>query len=125
MEPAVSILIATQGRVPHLKRLLDSLVGLENRAEIQHEILVANNAQGKATAAAVEALLQKYRADEPERWIHVRESIPGKSRALNRLLPLVKANLLAFLDDDVEVAPEWLRITWQFFRDYSYDVMQG
>lgn len=125
MEPAVSILIATQGRVPGLERLLDSLVGLENRAEIQHEILVANNAQGKATAAAVEALLQKYRADEPARWIHVRESIPGKSRALNRLLPLVKANLLAFLDDDVEVAPEWLRITWQFFRDYSYDVMQG
>ena len=125
MEPAVSILIATQGRVPQLERLLDSLVGLENRAEIQHEILVANNAQGKATAAAVEALLQKYRADEPARWIHVRESIPGKSRALNRLLPLVKANLLAFLDDDVEVAPEWLRITWQFFRDYSYDVMQG
>src|SRR5690349_7578497 len=125
MEPAVSILIATQGRVPQLERLLDSLVGLENRAEIQHEILVANNAQGKATAAAVEALLQKYRADEPERWIHVRESIPGKSRALNRLLPLVKANHLAFLDDDVEVAPEWLRITWQFFRDYSYDVMQG
>jgi cellulose synthase/poly-beta-1,6-N-acetylglucosamine synthase-like glycosyltransferase len=125
MEPALSILIATQGRVPQLKRLLDSLVGLENRAEIPHEILVANNAQGKAIATTVEALLQKYRADEPERWIHVREPIPGKSRALNRLLPLAKANLLAFLDDDVEVAPEWLRITWQFFRDYSYDVMQG
>ena len=125
MEPAVSILIATQGRVPQLEQLLDSLVGQENREDIPHEILVANNAQGQASAAAVEALLQKYRADEPERWIHVRESIPGKSRALNRLLPLVKANLLAFLDDDVEVAPEWLRITWQFFRDYSYDVMQG
>jgi cellulose synthase/poly-beta-1,6-N-acetylglucosamine synthase-like glycosyltransferase len=125
MEPAVSILIATQGRVPQLKRLLDSLVGLENRAEIPHEVLVANNAQNQATATAVEALLQKYRADEPERWVQVRESIPGKSRALNRLLPLAKANLLAFLDDDVEVAPEWLRITWLFFRDYSYDVMQG
>ena len=125
MEPAVSILIATQGRVPQLKRLLDSLVGLENREEIPHEILVANNAQDKTIVTEVEALLQNYRADDPERWIHVRESIPGKSRALNRLLPLVKANLLAFLDDDVEVAPEWLRITWQFFRDYSYDVMQG
>ena len=125
MEPAVSILIATQGRVPQLEQLLDSLVGQENREDIPHEILVANNAQGQASAAAVEALLQNYRAHEPERWIHVRESIPGKSRALNRLLPLVKANLLAFLDDDVEVAPEWLRITWQFFRDYSYDVMQG
>jgi GT2 family glycosyltransferase len=125
MEPALSILIATQGRVPQLQRLLDSLVGQENRADIPHEILVANNAQGQASAAAVEALLQNYRAHEPERWIHVREPVPGKSRALNRLVPLAKANLFAFLDDDVEVAPEWLRITWQFFRDYSYDVMQG
>lgn len=125
MEPAVSILIATQGRVPQLQQLLDSLVGQENRAEIPHEILVANNAQGQATATAVEALLQNYRAHEPERWIHVREPVPGKSRALNRLVPLAKANLLAFLDDDVEVAPQWLQTTWQFFRDYSYDVMQG
>jgi cellulose synthase/poly-beta-1,6-N-acetylglucosamine synthase-like glycosyltransferase len=125
MEPAVSILIATQGRVPQLQRLLDGLLGLENREEIPHEILVANNAQDKTIVRAVEALLQNYRAHEPERWIHVREPVPGKSRALNRLLPLAKANLLGFLDDDVEVAPEWLRRTWQFFRDYSYDVMQG
>jgi len=125
MEPAVSILIATQGRVPQLEQLLDSLVGQENREDIPHEILVANNAQGQASAAAVEALLHNYRAHEPERWIHVREPIPGKSRALNRLVPLANANLFAFLDDDVEVAPQWLQITWQFFRNYSYDVMQG
>ncbi len=124
MEPAISILIATQGRVPQLQRLLDSLVRLENHQEIPHEILVGNNAQGQASAT-VEALLQAYRAREPERWLHVREPIPGKSRALNRLIPLAKANIFAFLDDDVEVEPEWLRITWQFFRDYSFDVMQG
>lgn len=96
MQPAVSILIATQGRAPQLQRLLDSLVRLENHQEIPHEILVGNNAQGQASAT-VEALLQTYRARQPERWLHVREPIPGKSRALNRLVPLAKANVLAFL----------------------------
>lgn len=57
MQPAVSILIATQGRAPQLQRLLDSLVRLENHQKIPHEILVGNNAQGQASAT-VEALLQ-------------------------------------------------------------------
>ena len=125
MQPALSILIPTQGRMPQLQQLLDSLAGLGNREDIPHEIIVANNAQDKTTATAVEALLEHYRSHEPERWVHVRERIRGKSRALNRLIPLAKANILAFLDDDVEVAPEWLKMTWQFFCEHSYDVMQG
>ena len=125
MEPAVSILIPTQGRLPQLHLLLDSLSRVENREEIPHEILVANNARDESTAAAVEALLQNYMTREPERWVYVREPVPGKSRSLNRLIPLARANILAFIDDDVEVTPEWLRITWQFFRDHPYDVKQG
>jgi len=125
MEPAVSILIPTQGRLPQLHRLLDSLSRVENREEIPHEILVANNARDESTAAAVEALLQNYMTREPKRWVYVREPVPGKSRSLNRLIPLARANILAFIDDDVEVTPEWLRITWQFFRDHPYDVKQG
>lgn len=125
MEPAVSILIPTQGRLPQLHRLLDSLSRVENREEIPHEILVANNARDKSTTAAVEALLQNYMTREPERWVHVREAMPGKSRSLNRLIPLARANILAFIDDDVEVTPEWLRITRQFFQDHPYDVKQG
>jgi len=80
MEPAVSILIPTQGRLPQLHRLLDSLARVENREEIPHEILVANNARDKSTTAAVEALLPNYMTREPERLVHVREAMPGNSR---------------------------------------------
>jgi GT2 family glycosyltransferase len=41
------------------------------------------------------------------------------------VIPCARARILAFLDDDVEVAPSWLGATWRFFTEHSYDVMQG
>ena len=125
MEPLISILIPTQGRLPQLARLLEGLALMEDREQIPHEIIVANNAPDERTAAAVEALVQKYTACEPDRWVHAREPLPGKSRALNQAIPVAKANILGFIDDDVEVAPNWLAVTWRFFQDYPYDVKQG
>ena len=125
METFVSILIATQGRVPQLGRLLDGLARMEDRERIPHEIIVANNARDEGAASAVEGMVQNYAAREPGRWLHVRETTPGKSRALNRVIPQAKGNILAFVDDDVEVAPSWLRVTRRFFAEQSYDVKQG
>jgi glucosyl-dolichyl phosphate glucuronosyltransferase len=125
MEPLVSILIATKGRLGPLERLLEGLSRLEARDEIAHEIIVANNAPSEALAGAVKDLVQRYARGEPERWQHLREPTPGKSRALNKAIPLTKGEILAFLDDDVEVTPSWLRITRDFFLRYPYDVKQG
>lgn len=125
MEPFVSILIPTQGRVPQLSRLLDGLAHMEDHERIPHEIIVANNAHDEGSASAVESMVQNYAALEPGRWLHVRETTPGKSRALNRIIPRAKGNILAFVDDDVEVAPSWLRVTRRFFAEHSYDVKQG
>ncbi len=55
----------------------------------------------------------------------MRELEPGKSRALNSAIPRATGTILAFLDDDVEVAPSWLRVTSDFFEKHSYDVKQG
>ena len=125
MQPLISILIPTQGRLPQLGRLLDGLAHMEDRECIQHEIIIANNAQDENTTKAIEAMVGTYSAREPNVWLHVRESVPGKSRALNAVIPLAKGNILGFLDDDVEVAPSWLRVTWRFFAEHSYDVKQG
>lgn len=125
MDPLISILIPTQGRVPQLTRLLVSLAHLDEKDPIRHEIIVANNSRDEGSAMAVESMVQSYVMREPGRWLHVRESLPGKSRSLNRVIPCARASILAFLDDDVEVAPSWLRVTWRFFTEHSYDVMQG
>ena len=51
MESFVSVLIPTQGRVPQLRRLLDSLAHMEDHERIPHEIIVANNARDEGPAS--------------------------------------------------------------------------
>ena len=125
MAPLVSILIPTQGRIRELRELLSSLAQLEERDSIAHEIIVANNAPNEQAAAEVEKLVDEQRAREPERWRHIREPVPGKSRALNKIIPLANGEILAFVDDDVTVEPSWLRVTAEFFARHSFDVKQG
>jgi len=125
MSPLISILIATKGRRDELERLLDGLRQLDSRESIGHEVIVANNAADESIANAVEELVKRHAESEPERWVHAREPIPGKSRALNRAMHLARGEILGFLDDDVEVTPSWLRAIDAFFRRYSFDVMQG
>jgi glycosyltransferase involved in cell wall biosynthesis len=125
MEPLISILIPTQGRLDQLAQLLEGLRRLDSRESITHEIIVANNAPDEAIASSVEGLVRQFAADEPERWIHVREPVPGKSRALNRAISFARGQILGFLDDDVEISPAWLEATEKFFRCYAFDVKQG
>ena len=108
-----------------LQRLLDGLAALDDRERIPHEIVIINNARDPSAATSVEAMVQNHSSREPGRWLYLRELQPGKSRALNFAIPRTSGSILAFLDDDVEVAPSWLRITWDFFANYSYDVKQG
>jgi glucosyl-dolichyl phosphate glucuronosyltransferase len=125
MTPQVSILIPTQGRIQELRELLSSLAQMELRDSIAHEIIVANNAPDELTGEAVEKLVDEHRAREPERWRHVRERLPGKSRALNKIIPLAKGQILGFVDDDVTVERSWLRVTAEFFARHSYELKQG
>lgn len=125
MTDLISILIPTQGRVAQLQRLLNGLACIEGRERIAHEIVVANNARADRIATVVQGMVQHYGEREPGRWRHLRVAEPGKSRALNEAIRQTDGNLLAFLDDDVEVAPSWLRLTRDFFKKFPYDVMQG
>jgi GT2 family glycosyltransferase len=125
MTPQVSILIPTQGRLRELRELLSSLAQMDARDSIPHEIIVANNAPVELTAQMVENLVREYGAREPGRWRHFREPQPGKSLALNKVIPLAQAEILGFIDDDVVVEKSWLRVTAEFFAGYSYDVKQG
>jgi GT2 family glycosyltransferase len=121
----LSILIATKGRVDELGRLLHGLYTNVGRELIDHEVLICNNAPAGDHAGAVENLVRLYSDREPRRWVHVREPIPGKSGALNKLIPLSRGDILAFLDDDVEVTSSWLQATYKFFTENDFDVMQG
>lgn len=125
MEPSISILIATSGRVEKIRRLLESLQRTEGRDTIRHEIAVANNARDDAAASAVKALVDDFDSCGGAPCWQVREPLPGKCRAQNRTIPLTRGRIIAFLDDDVEVIPEWLQAVDGFFKAHRHDAMQG
>jgi glucosyl-dolichyl phosphate glucuronosyltransferase len=125
MKPFISILIPTQGRIDQLRRLLHGLSRLDGRENVEHEIIVCNNAQDDVKVRSVEAMVKYYVAKEPKRWQLAREPLPGKSRALNKIIPLSRGQILGFLDDDVEVNSLWLQATCNFFSHHPFDVMQG
>jgi cellulose synthase/poly-beta-1,6-N-acetylglucosamine synthase-like glycosyltransferase len=125
MDTPVSIITATVGRLDQIDRLLNSLSQLNGYDEIKPEIIIANNAPDENQAKLVEALVVKFARRLKYPCRHVREPIPGKCRAQNRAIPLASGALLVFLDDDVEVTPDWLRAIVTFFQEFPHDVMQG
>ncbi|MGH7771043.1 MAG: glycosyltransferase family 2 protein [Candidatus Binatia bacterium] len=120
----MSVIIATSGRVEKVRRLLEGLYRLNGQKGIDHEIILANNAPDETTASAVADLAKEYSQRGNRCW-QVREPIPGKCRAQNRAIPQAKGSILAFLDDDLEVTPDWLQSIVGFFASHPHDVMQG
>lgn len=125
MEVEVSVIIATYNRVASLRRLLETLYRFGNGVEVEHEVVVANNASDEATRQTIECLVAEFAARGASHFRHVREPRAGKCRAQNRAIADAKGSILAFLDDDVEVTPQWLRATADFFSDSRFHAMQG
>jgi len=121
----ISVIIATSGRVEKIDRLLAGLSRVHGSETIEHEVIVANNSPDEATAGAVEALVKEYARRAGNRFWQVREPIPGKCRAQNKAISLAKGSVLAFLDDDLEVTPDWLQSIAAFFSNCPHDIMQG
>lgn len=125
MAAGISIIIATSGRVEKVRRLLDGLSRLHGSADFDHEVIVANNAADEARAQAVEALVREQAERGRMRCRQIREPVPGKCRAQNRAIREARGSILAFLDDDLEVSPEWLASIARFFEECPHDIMQG
>jgi GT2 family glycosyltransferase len=125
MEASISIIIATASRVKSLRRLLEDLTRLESVEGIDHEVIVANNAPDETLAREIEGVVLDYSRRGNFACWQVRVPLPGKCRAQNSAISETRGSALAFLDDDVEVTPQWLKAVSEFFKNYHYDVMQG
>jgi GT2 family glycosyltransferase len=108
-----------------VRRLLSALSRVQGKEKIAHEIVIANNAKDGTTATAIEELVHSFAQREGNRFRCVRETIPGKCRAQNRAIAAAKGSILAFLDDDLEVTPNWLVSIATFFSSYPHDILQG
>ncbi|HUY91629.1 MAG TPA: glycosyltransferase family A protein, partial [Pirellulales bacterium] len=104
----LTVVICTHNREILLAKTLASLDAATRPAGCTVEILVVANACTDATAVQLDAGSKAEPGERhlPLRW--VAESLPGKSYALNRAIPLLEGDLVAFVDDDHRVDPGYL-----------------
>ncbi len=104
---SLCILICTHNRADLLERVLTS-INAAARPQMPVQILVAANACSDDTATRMLAYqAQQARNDWlPLRLIEV--PTPGKSHALNRAIPEIHTELIAFVDDDHRVDVNYL-----------------
>ncbi|MEO6457351.1 MAG: glycosyltransferase [Chloroflexia bacterium] len=98
----VSVIVATFNRVDTLPRTLEALQAMQGVDFDQEWIVVDNNSSDETAQFVAE-----YAAREP-RLRYLFEPRQGKSFALNTGIVAAHGDILAFTDDDVLPAQDWL-----------------
>ncbi|MGH9514627.1 MAG: glycosyltransferase [Terriglobales bacterium] len=107
----VSIVISTYNRCGLLKAALRALVS-QTPANVAYEILVVDNNSTDQTRPLVDALA----AQNPEKVRYFFEPKQGLSYGRNTGIAAGKAAIIAFTDDDVCVAADWV---WRIKRGFE------
>lgn len=101
----LSVILCTYNRALSLGPALESVALSRLPDGVSWEVLVIDNNSKDGTRAAVEAYCARY----PGRFRYLFETRQGKSFALNTGLREAKGDVIAFMDDDVVVEPDWLQ----------------
>lgn len=101
----VTIAIATYNRAAEVEKTLAGLICLDTTDCPDHEILVVDNNSTDATRETVERWVPQF----GDRLRYVREERQGLSHARNRAIDSAEYEVVAYLDDDVDVDPRWLK----------------
>jgi GT2 family glycosyltransferase len=119
MPPTISVVIATYSRARLLDECLQHLA--QQRFLDGDEVVVVDNGSTDDTQRVVTAHQANYPV--PLRLLY--EGTPGKSHALQRALTVAAREVLAFLDDDVNVDANWIDVVRETMSDRSVALMGG
>ncbi|HZN07387.1 MAG TPA: glycosyltransferase family A protein, partial [Pyrinomonadaceae bacterium] len=100
--PEVSVVIPTYNRSALLRNAVDSVLAQDT--QVPFEIVIVDNNSQDDTAAVVRSLLDAHRG----RLRYVVEREQGNAHARNCGVETATAGIIAFIDDDVTVASNWL-----------------
>lgn len=98
----LNVIIPTFNRADLLRRTLKSLADAERPNGLEISVTVIDNNSADDTKVAVEEW------NGPLDVFYLFEPIQGKSRALNSGIEKAKCDLIGMIDDDEEVAVDWL-----------------
>jgi len=117
---AIDICICTYRR-PHIVDTLRSVAALTLDDKWQIRVIVADNDKTTAAKPFIEAAL--IDADLDSLYIHAPEQ--NISIARNACLDVAKAALVAFIDDDEIVSPQWLSEMMKTLQETRADAVMG
>ena len=106
MTNALTVLLCTHNRAELLLRALEHLNTARHPDDWRVDVLVVANACTDDTLEQLTRLRQRETYGLPLDWIE--EPNPGKSNALNRAIPLIRSDMVAFVDDDHRVDTDYL-----------------
>jgi GT2 family glycosyltransferase len=117
----LSIIIPTRNRARIVQKLLDSVKELEGLNKSQPQIIVGDNNSQDGTWKLLHGIAKSF----PLPLTLLKVQRRGKSAVMNEASRAAHGNVLAFLDDDVVVQPNWLCAVQQFFQEKDYQAAQG
>lgn len=117
--PVLSVVIPTLGR-PSLRRTLDSLA--RQRAADRLEIIVVGAGADQALARTIAEFAERRPV---VRLLPLSFSQGDSSRKKNAGWQAARAEIVAFLDDDVVAPPDWADRILEPFRDVSVRIVSG
>lgn len=122
VRPALSIIVCTYNREKYILRNLDSLSRQENFSAVDYEVIVVNNNSPDNT----EEKCLRFIEETPSVNIHYfKEMNQGHTFARNRGIKESNGEILAFLDDDAFVRPDYCKQLLSFFQDHPEADMIG
>ncbi len=117
----ITVLICTRDRSESLRQTLGSLLIPSNLETKDWEVLVVDNGSKDDTHRVCQEAGERY----PSHFRYLQETQPGKSRALNTGIASALGEVIAMTDDDVTVAPDYIRGIRTVFTEYHVDAAQG
>jgi glycosyltransferase involved in cell wall biosynthesis len=121
MSMEISVILCTFNRCRTLGRALASVAASQIADAVSWEVLVVDNNSKDRTREVVEGFSQQY----PNQFRYLFEPQQGKSHALNRGIREAEADVLVFMDDDVEVDSMWLDRLVRVMRDKRWSGCGG
>lgn len=100
----VTAILCTYNRCAKLAKALESLAASVLPESDEWEVLVVDNNSPDETRTLVESFIRR----NPGHFRYLFEAKQGKSNALNAGIREARGEILAFVDDDVTVEPDWL-----------------
>lgn len=117
----LDVIVPTYNREVLLRKTLDSFAAAVVPPDLDIAIVVVDNNSVDGTAAMVQGMQTNF----PLRLRYQRETKQGLSHSRNGGISASSADLIAFIDDDEEIAPQWFQVIAREFADPAVQFIGG